>query len=112
MRPDTMGRIYQTFAGPARSLAEYKNWLANLATKAFADELVLVAVAMELKVRIVAVPFTPSDSMGAWAISTYHDADALVPEDRNIYLGNNDVHYIWLSPYILDPGPTSLWMFQ
>ena len=63
----------------------------------FADELILVAVAIELKVRIVCVPFTPAEAARPWIITEYQDATSVIPDDRTIYLGNNDVHYMWLS---------------
>ena len=97
-----MGRIYQAFAGlqedgPERTLGMYKHWVGRLATKEFADELVLIAVAIELRIRIVCVPFTPAMAARPWVITTYQDVASVVPEDRNVYLGNNDVHYMWLS---------------
>ena len=96
-----MARIFQAFAGlredgPARTLAMYKAWVLRLATNEFADELVLVAVAFELAIRFVCIPFTPHNARAPWAISTYHDSDARVPDDHTVYLGNNDVHYVWL----------------
>ena len=97
-----MGRIYQAFAGlqedgPARTMGMYKQWVHKLAINEFADELVLVAVAIELKIRIVCVPFTPAAASRPWVITTYQDAASIIPDDRNIYVGNNDVHYMWLS---------------
>ena len=102
LHPDMMGRIYQAFAGlqedgPERTLGMYKHWVGRLATKEFADELVLIAVAIELRIRIVCVPFTPAMAARPWVITTYLDVASVVPEDRNVYLGNNDVHYMWLS---------------
>ena len=52
--------IYQAFAalgvgGPPRTLQCYKCWVAKLASNEFADELVVLATAMELNVRIVCV---------------------------------------------------------
>jgi hypothetical protein len=102
MRPDMQERIYQAFAGlradgPLRTLGMYERWVNRLAKNEFADELVIVAVAIELKIRIICVPFTPSTSERPWAITTYQESASAIPEDRNIYLGNNDVHYMWLS---------------
>jgi hypothetical protein len=102
LRPDMMGKIYQAFAGlhedgPTRNIGMYKHWVSRLATNEFADELILVAVAIELKVRIVCVPLTPATAARPWIITTYQDAAPVIPDDRNIYLGNNDVHYMWLS---------------
>ena len=102
LRPDMMGKIYQAFAGlredgPQRTINMYRKWVGKLATDEFADELVLVAVAIELRIRIVCVPYTPTTASRPWVITTYQDVASVVPDDRNIYLGNNDVHYMWLS---------------
>ena len=102
LRPDMMGRIYQAFAGlqedgPDRTIGMYKRWVSRLSTNEFADELVLVAVAIELKIRIVCVPFTPATATRPWVVATYQDAASATPDERNIYVGNNDVHYMWLS---------------
>jgi hypothetical protein len=75
----------------------YKKWVDRLATDEFADELILVAVAIEMKIRIVCVPFTPATATRQWVIATYQDAASVIPDDRNIYVGNNDVHYVWLT---------------
>ena len=101
-RPDMMGRIYQAFAGlqedgPDRTIRMYKQWVDRLATNEFADELILVAVAIEMKIRIVCVPFTPATATRPWVIATYQDAASVIPDDRSIYVGNNDVHYVWLT---------------
>jgi hypothetical protein len=101
-RPDMMARIYQAFAGlqedgPDRTIRMYKQWVDRLATDEFADELILVAVAIEMKIRIVCVPFTPATATRPWVIATYQDAASVIPDDRNIYVGNNDVHYVWLT---------------
>ena len=66
--------------------------MARLADKEFADELVLLAVVLELGIRIVAIPYTPSDSACKWCVSTYgshHDIEVVV--------GNNDVHFMWIA---------------
>ncbi len=102
LRPDMMGRIYQAFAGlqedgPDRTLAMYKRWISRLAINEFADKLVLVAVAIELKIRIVCVPFTLSSDTRPWVISTYQETGSAIPDNRNIFVGSNDVHYMWLS---------------
>ena len=64
----------------------------------YADELIVAAAAAELELRIVCVPYTPGPFR--WKISTYCGAPtAEVPDEgRAVYLGNNDVHYMWLSP--------------
>ena len=101
LRLDMKERIYQAFTGvladgPARTLKRYKTWVKKLADWEFADELVVVAVAIELKIRVVCVPFTPPSAAGLWAISTYLDSQGGVPADRTVHVGNNDVHYMFL----------------
>ena len=100
-RSDVMARIFQAFAGvadngPVRTLQMYKTWVRRLAVDEFADELVVVAVACELKIRIVCIPFTPDSAGMPWSISTYYASAVRAPNDCIIYLGNNDVHYMWL----------------
>ena len=84
--------------GSVRTLGKYKEWVARLATREYADELVIVAVALELKVRIVCVPFTPPEALDRWAISTYPGSEKAGQYDSVVYLGNYDVHYMWFSP--------------
>ena len=48
--------------------------------------------ALELGVRITIIPYTPPHALGQWAITAYGPEDAGVA----IYLGNNDVHYVYL----------------
>ena len=96
-----MGRTYHASAGleedgPARTIGVYNTWFNRLATNEFADELVLVAVAIELNIRIVVVPFTPAAATRPWVITTYQDAASIILDNPNIYVGNNDVHYMWL----------------
>ena len=74
----------------------YKRWIAKLASTEFADGLVLLAVAFELRVRIVCIPYTRPGQLD-WSISSYTPAGHDVPEDRAVLLGNDDVHYMWLS---------------
>ena len=71
--------------------------VGRLAQNEYADELVVVAVAIELKIRIVCVPFTPPAASGLWKISTYQDSEGGAPREPTVYMGNNDVHYMWLS---------------
>ena len=91
-------RIYQAFAGldvggSARTEAMYTRWVQRLATKENADELVVLCVALELAVRITIIPYTPPHALGQWAISAYGPEGA----DVVMHLGNNDVHYVYLS---------------
>ena len=94
-------KIYPAFAhivlnGPARTDTLYQRWVDKLASKEYADELVLVAVAMELSIRLAVIPHTPPSAVAPWTIPTYGSID--VPQDgsNTIYLGNNDVHYVYL----------------
>jgi hypothetical protein len=103
LRLDMMVRVFHAFAGlqsdgPVRTLGMYKSWVARLATREYADELVVLAVALELKVSIVCVPFTPPDAATTWVISTYRDNHAAIPDNLQVHMGNNDVHYMWLAP--------------
>ena len=100
LRRDMLTRIYEAFAcleasGPRRTMATYKAWVERLSQNEYADELVIVSVAMELNIRIVCVPFT-SQELPPWAVSTYPNTDATAENDCTILLGNNDVHYMWL----------------
>ena len=92
-------RIYEAFAcleasGPRRTIATYKALVERLSQREYADELVIVAVA--INIRIVCVPFTPQQAPQPWAVSTYSHTDAMAETDCTILLGNNDVHYMWL----------------
>ena len=69
--------------------------MSRLAKKEYADELVVLAVASELSIRIICVPYTPVAAPQPWAISTYAAHNAV--ESPSVVLGNNDVHYMWLS---------------
>ena len=77
----------------------YKQWIQRVRVNEYADELIVAAAASELGVRIVCVPYTPAEAQGRWKLSTYCAQSANVAEQsRTIYLGNNDVHYMSLSP--------------
>ena len=98
LRADMKARIYQAFAsldvgGRARTEAMYTRWVQRLATREYADELVVLCVALELAVRITIIPYTPPHALGQWAISSYGPEGA----DVVLHLGNNDVHYVYLS---------------
>ena len=91
-------RVFPAFAGlsvrgPARTDALYAQWVQKLATKEYADELVVLCVALELSIRITVIPFTPLAALAPWAVAAYGPAGA----DGVIYVGNNDVHYVYLS---------------
>ena len=99
LRPDMQARLFPAFAAldcasDSRQVHDYKHWVRRLADEEFADELVLVAVVLELKIRIVTIPYTPSDSAHQWRISTYGvELEGGIIE---LVLGNNDVHYMWI----------------
>ena len=98
LRADMKARIFQAFAGldvrgPVRTEAMYTRWVQKLATKEYADELVVMCVALELAIRITIIPFTPPDALGEWAVARYGpDGSA-----HAILLGNNSVHYVLLT---------------
>ena len=62
------------------------------------DELVVLAVALELSIRIVIIPYTPESALRPWAIPTYGSQGAAQDAGRTIYLGNNVVQYVYLKP--------------
>ena len=101
LQPRIRDTIYQAFAaldarGPGRTLDQYKRWVGKLAVNEFADELVVRATAIELRVWITCVPYTP-EGRPDWAISKYAPVGYVVPESNMVVLGNDDVHYVWLS---------------
>ena len=80
LRRDVVDRLYPAFAAldtnsARRQLPHYKQWVAKLATKEYADELIVLAVALELRIRIVCVPYIPRDSPRPWVITTYGPPD-------------------------------------
>ena len=99
LRPDVQARLFPAFAAidcrsESRQLQDYKRWVTRLADKEFADELVVLAVVLEFKIRIIAIPFTPSDSANQWRITTYGEQ---FPEDTvEVVIGNNDVHFMYV----------------
>lgn len=100
VRRDMMQRIFPAFAAldsrsARRGLQHYKEWVQRLADREFADELVILAVTLELNVRIVCVPYTLPGAARPWAISNY--APPTAPPGNEIVLGNNDIHYMWLA---------------
>ena len=101
LQPHVRDLIYQAYAalaaqGPVRSLEQYKRWVAKLATNEFADELVVRAVSIELRVGITCLPYTPLGQRD-WQISHYSPAGLSVAESKTVILANDDVHYVWLS---------------
>ena len=65
-----------------------------MADKEFADELVVLAVVLEFKIRIVTIPFTPTDSASQWQIFTYGEQNQ--QDTIQVVLANNDVHFMWI----------------
>ena len=75
-----------------------ERWIGNVARGEFADELILAAVAKCLQLCITTVPHTPFGNT-AWAIAQ-HPMEELWPSlgiTHEIVMGNNDVHYVWLT---------------
>ena len=102
LRPDMQAKIYPAFAGldirgPSRTEQLYQRWVQKLATHEYADELVVLAVALELHIRIVVVPYTPAAALVPWAIATYGSPEITADQGTTIYFGNNDVHYVYIS---------------
>ena len=76
LRGETLNMVFPAFAAlghgqGSRELHHYKAWVHKLATKEYADELVVLATAHELNVEITCVPFTPYNSPRPWTISKY-----------------------------------------
>ena len=95
LQRDVLRMIFPAFAAldsqsDRRQLQHYKAWVKKLASKEYADELVVLATAQTLQVCIVCVPYTPESATSPWAISTY--APQIGQPHPRIWLGNNDVH--------------------
>ena len=82
-----------TRRGSVATIESFKQWLNRVATREFADELVLLAVALHLRLWIVALP-----AKANWAVTEYpHHAkrrEINIRENRRILLGNNNFHYV------------------
>ena len=72
----------------------YKSWVDKLATREYADELVVVACALEFDVRIVVIPHTPRRRPQKWNTTFYKRPSTQPRDERTVFLGNNDVHYM------------------
>ena len=100
LRGDMKELLYAAFAALGqtddRTIQQYTNWVGRLATREYADELVVLAVALELKVKIICVPHTPASAAGQWSISQYQPPGADLADDLAVVMGNNDLHYVWL----------------
>ena len=83
--------------GDGMSAQQYLRWLDKVCCNEFADELILAATAEYLKLRIVVLPYTPSDSPSQWAIAEHPCKERCqsqnIDESRIVVLGNDDVHY-------------------
>ena len=107
LQRDVLRMIFPAFAaldsqsGP-RQLQHYKAWVKKLSSKEYADELAVLATAQTLQVRIVCVLYTPESAPSPWAISTY--APQIGQPYSRIWLGNNDVHYMWLAVTAITPA--------
>ena len=106
-RVDVMATYAQIFAAcdavygaNAATLEGYKAWIHKVATGEFADEIILAACAQRLKICITTVPHKPTGS-APWPIAQHPIQENWqqhgITEENEIALGNNDVHYVWLS---------------
>ena len=69
-------RIYYAFAGlgtrgPECTEQMHDHWVQKLATRVYADEWVVLCVALELSIRIMIIPYNPPVAIGQWAVSSY-----------------------------------------
>ena len=100
LRSDMMELLYAAFAALGqthdRTMQQYTNWVGRLGTREYADELVVLAVARALKVKIICVPHTPASAAGQWSISQYQPPGANFADHLTVVMGNNDLHYVWL----------------
>ena len=102
LRQSMLRKIYPAFASlggggsRARNLETYRNWVLKLARNEYADELVVVACALELRIRLVCIPYTPN-GLTPWKISSYQPPGSQLADTKTVFLGNNDVHYMWLA---------------
>ena len=70
LREELKSRLYPAYAvlgfgGPKHMEELYAGWVQKLATSEYADELVVLAVTLELPVRIVVIPHTPASALRA-----------------------------------------------
>ena len=103
LQPTVVARLYPVFASLAtgdgvRTVRKYKAWVRRLASREYADELVLVIVATELQVRIVVVLWTPATAVAPWMVSSY---PAAAEDPPTVCSRNNDVHYVLLLPQVV-----------
>ena len=79
--------------------ASYGKWLERVAEDGFADELIVSAVSETLGARIVVVP-----AESHWIVSEYGGTQG-GDVSNTVYLGNNNVHFVWLRPRRKDVTP-------
>ena len=99
LREDVLRMIVPAFAAlesqnDRRQLHHYKAWVKKLASKEYADKLVVLATAQALQLEIVCVPFTPASASAPWAIAVYKSSTESVLS--RVLLGNSDAHYMRL----------------
>ena len=101
LRRDIKEKLYAAFAALGgrgeRTLQQYIAWVGKLSTREYADELVVLAVALEFKIKIVCVPHTPTEAIDRWTVSQYQPPGVDLAEELTVVLGNNDLHYVWLA---------------
>ena len=105
LRRDIKEKLYAAFAALGgrgeRTLQQYIAWVGKLSTREYADELVVLAVALEFKIKIVCVQHTPPGAIdhdtAKWAVSQYQPPGVDLAEELTVVLGNNDLHYVWLA---------------
>jgi hypothetical protein len=73
------------------TIAAYHAWLQRTKAWEFADQLHLSHISRVLRLWITILPVN-----NAWVVTNMNIAG--VGADRRIYLGNDNVHYVWLSP--------------
>ena len=76
LREDVKSILYPAYAvlgfgGPERFEELYTGRVQKLATSEYAEELVVLAVALDLPVRIVIIPHTPASALKPWRASVY-----------------------------------------
>ena len=77
--------------GPAATIAQYRAWLQRTKAWKFADQLHLSQLSRVLRVWLTVVP-----ANDGWAVTDMNICN--VGADRRVWLGNDNVHYVWLSP--------------
>ncbi len=75
----------------APTVAMYRAWLLRTRTWEFADQLHLSQLSRTLQMWITVVPVDDD-----WVVQEMNLCG--VGADRRIFLANDDVHYVWLSP--------------